>query len=80
MVDGLLLRVAKVRVDIQIVVGQVFLHGFERVETGLVILTVGKGDGIEGGEVIIMCGGLVVVHALHALDLLDLGLERGGLL
>ena len=80
MVDRFLLRVAEVGVDIQIIVGEIFLHSVERVKAGVVIFAVGKGDGIECGEVVVVRGGLVVVHALHALDLLDLRLQRSGLL
>ena len=79
-VDGLLLRVAEVCVHIEVIVPEQFLHRVERIETGLVILAVGKGDGVERGKVIVVSGGLIIVHALHALDLFDLRLERGGLL
>ena len=80
MVDRFLLRVAEVGVDIQIIVGEIFLHSVERVKAGVVIFAVGTGDGIECGEVVVVRGGLVVVHALHTLDLLDLRLQRSGLL
>ena len=71
-VDGLLLRVAEVGGDIEIVAGERVLDALERVETALVVLVVVKGDGEERADVVVVLVGLVERHALHALDILQL--------
>ena len=80
MVDGLLLRVAKVGFDVQVIAGELGLYGLERIEAGVVVLAVGEGDGVERGKIVVMRARLIVVDALHALDRFDLRRERGGLL
>lgn len=72
MVDGLLLRVAEVGGDIEIVAGERVLDALKRVETALVVLVVVKGDGEERADVVVVLVGLVERHALHALDILQL--------
>ena len=77
-VDGLLLRVAEVGGDIEIVAGERVLDALERVETALVVLVVVKGDGEERADVVVVLVGLVERHALHALDILQLLLQIEG--
>ena len=77
-VDGLLLRVAEVGGDIEIVAGERVLDALERVETALVVLVVVKGDGEERTDVVVVLVGLVERHALHALDTLQLLLQIKG--
>ena len=71
-VDGLPQGVAQIRGYIQIIVAQQLLHRLQRCQTGVVVLVVGEGDGEQGGQGVVVVGGLVVVHALHALHLPDL--------
>lgn len=77
-VDGLLLRVAEVGGDIEIVAGERVLDALERVETALVVLVVVKSDGEERTDVVVVLVGLVERHALHALDILQLLLQIEG--
>ena len=58
-VDGLLLRVAEVGGDIEIVAGERVLDALERVETALVVLVVVKSDGEERTDVVVVLVGLV---------------------
>ena len=72
MVDGLPQGVAQIRGYVQVIAAQQLLHRLQRCQAGIVILVVGKGDGEQGGQGVVVVGGLIIVHALHTLHLPDL--------
>ena len=70
-INGLLLGVAQRGGDVDVVVGEVFLHPVEGLEALVIVLGVVEGDGVKGRHrvLIIMVGGVVVVQHLDALEL-----------
>src|SRR5699024_6290208 len=71
-VNGFLLGVAQVGGDIHIIGRQQVFHLVQAGQTGVVRLVIVKGHGIQGRVVVIVVGGVVVLHRLHALDPGDL--------
>ena len=70
-INGLLLGVTQRGGDVDVVVGEVFLHPVKGLEALVIVLGVVEGDGVKGRHcvLIIMVGRVVVVQHLDALEL-----------
>ena len=72
MLNGLLLGIAQIRGDVEVIAAEGCLHRIQRRQAGVVILVVGEGDGEQSGHVVVVVGGLVVGQALDTLDVPEL--------
>ena len=70
--NGLLLGIAQIRGDVEVIAAEGCLHRIQRRQAGVVILVVGEGDGEQSGHVVVVVGGLVVGQALDTLDVPEL--------
>ena len=83
--DDLRQLVAEAGVQIGVIGAVARQHRVQRVQAGRVLLRIGEGDVIEGGDIVIVVRALVKAHALHALhaaqllgDLVGAGVGHAG--